>query len=321
MSTTQISTELLKERIARRLSDYRIPPGSGSAGTLSIALARRVSRTFRAHWTGFKITYLKPTILLQARLSDGSFWSEGYISSHQPSWVLAFRKEPHKSRGSGGPRPEDQAAPEQHVETSLAQRRAQIEAGLVPDEELIRMEDYDDPIEAVDAFFNFTVLYMLKARRLEFSALGYEADPSIEWSKLAQVQADLPVEAAIDQGLKKSDIIWITPDTDPNRRPVPCWFVYTKEGRLFVLSGERQQTIPNVESVRDVHVVTRWKGRDVRLAEFDASVRPITASDASEFEEIATLLLNKRQSVRETTDASIERWKRECVILELTPRH
>lgn len=315
---TQVTFDQLKERISKRLSENRVSQGQGELGSVSIALARRATRTFRAHWTGFKIFYPNRTIILHAVLKDGRFWVEGYISPDQPSWILAFRDKPHPTRGSGGPRPDDQTAAPQSVEVNQENRQRWLERGVVTEEELIRMEDFDDPIDAVDGFFNYASLYVLKAVDASWSQLGYLADPSIEWDEQDFSTASLPIDEAIDQGLKKSDIIWLTPDTSPGR-PIPCWFVYTRDNRLFVLSGERQQIIPAAERVREVHVVTRWKGRDARLAEFDASVRPITARDPEEFKEVGELLINKRQSARGESDEILSRWMRECVILELIP--
>src|SRR5438445_4321398 len=109
--------------VARNLADYAVPKGPGELGTLSIALERNITRTFRAHWTGFKLVFPRPTILLSATLKDGTFWSEGYISPGQPpSWVLAFRRDPHKDRGSGGPRPDDKLGLEASIEISHTQR-------------------------------------------------------------------------------------------------------------------------------------------------------------------------------------------------------
>jgi hypothetical protein len=158
----------------------------------------------------------------------------------------------------------------------------------------------------------------LKAIDASWDQIGYSVDPSMGWDRDAQNLASVPIDAAIDEGLKKSDILWLTPNTAPNR-PVPCWFVY-KDGKAYVLSGERQQVIPGAENVRDAHVVTRWKGRDARLVEFDAAVRHISAKSPQEFEQMAELMLNKRQSVTGDHDEYMQRWKRECVILELTPR-
>lgn len=314
----QVSIDELKERVARRLSEYKVIQGEGELGSVTVALARRATRTFRAHWTGFKIFFPNRTLILHALLKDRHFWVEGYISPDQPSWVLAFRDKPHSVRvDSSFPRPDDQVATPQSIEVNQENRRRWLERGIVTEEELIRMEDYDDPIEAVDAFFNYTSLYVLKAVNATWAEMGYIPDPSIGWDEENSVVASLPIDEAIDQGLKKSDIIWLTPDTAPGKS-VPCWFVYTKENRLFVLSGERQQVIPDAERVKTVRVVTRWKGRDARLAEFEASVRPITGRD-EEFKEIGEQLINKRQSARGESEQILARWMRECIILELIP--
>lgn len=319
MAKTLVAIDDIKDRIAERLSDYEIPQGAGSAGTVSIALARRATRTFRAHWTGFKIFYPERVVVLHATLAGGTHWSEGFISPNRPSWVLVFRDEPHPSRGSGGPRPDDQVATPQSIGIAVEQRKKLIEEGLASPEELIRMEDYDDPLEAVDAFFSYTSLYALKAIDKDWSDLGYVADPSIQWDEDLLSTASQPFDEAINESLKKSDILWLTPDTDPTKT-IPCWFLYTRDQELFVLSGEREQIIPDAKEVREAHVITRWKGRDARMSEFDAGVRAITGSDRSEFESIATQMIAKRQSVRGSNEETLSRWLRECVILELKPR-
>jgi hypothetical protein len=150
----------------------------------------------------------------------------------------------------------------------------------------------------------------------DWDQMGYQPDPSMGWEAEDETAASFPVDAAVEEGLKKSDIIWLV--TSTQRPPIPCWFVY-KDGKAFVLSGEPQQVIPGARDLREVHVITRWKGRDARMAEFDASVRVITG-DQPEFEQIASLLMAKRQSMRGTHDEILDRWRRDCVILELTPR-
>lgn len=316
--TLQITIDDLKDQIARNLSESRVPPGKGEVGALTFSLERAVARTFRAHWTGFKLLYQGNTVVLKAAVHDGHYWTEGYISTSQPSWVLAFRDKPPK-REKGAARPDDELAKPREVEIALAQRQQLIRAGIISEEELIRMEDFDSPIEAIDAFFNYTTFYILKTIGATWSHFGYIPDPSIGWERGEHAAASIPIDAALDEGLKKSDIMWITPDTARDRKPVPCWFVY-KDGKAYVLSGERQQIIPGAARMREAKVVTRWKMRDARLTEFSATVRLITAANREEFTDIAQLLLAKRQSVKGTPDENLERWMRECVILELTPR-
>ena len=321
LKTNKVTMQELKAQIANRITDYSIPPGQGGAGTLEISLVNGAARTFRAHWTGFRITYSKPIILLKATLTDGSFWSEGYISPDQPSWVLAFRKEPHKSRGTGAERPDDKFAAQQSIETSKATRTSQMEAGLVADEEIIRYEDFDSPQEAIDEFFNYTAFYCLRSVNVEWPQMGYVVDSSIDWGNMdAESGPEAPPAALVDEALRKSDILWISVDTDPLQKPIPCWFLYTRDKKLFVLSGEPEQRIPYAAQARKAHVVARWRGREAQMVEFDADVRPITAADKQEFEEVGHLLVAKRQSVRAGAADTIASWMRDGVILELTPK-
>lgn len=318
--TKQVDLDEIKDRIAQRLSEHRVTEGSGAKGTLEISLQKGVTRTFRAHWTGYKLFYPGQTLCLQAKLADGSFYSEAYISTEQPSFVLAFRSKPHSVRGTGAERPDDKFASKQAIEIALENRRMQIEAGLVPDEEIIRYEDLDDPVEAVDAFFNYTMFYCFKATDIDWSEMGYKLDPSLGWDTDAAAIASLPIDAAIAEGLKRSDILWVAPDTDPSGRPTPCWFLYTKEQRLFILSGEKEQTLPDAQRIRNLRVFTRWKGRDARMAEFDAAVKVIGPTDP-EYDTVGEQMINKRQSVTGSHDEVLTRWKASgVVILELTPR-
>jgi hypothetical protein len=314
--TTTVTITDIKARIARRLSEYRVSPGPGEIGVLTFSLQRAVTRTFRAHWTGFKLIFQGPTVVMRADVGGGRLWTEGYISTSQPSWVLAFRKEPPKVRGSGGPRPDDKLSSPESIEVAIAHRRRLIESGVIQDEELIRMEDLDDPLEALDSFFNYTEWYVLRSLDADWNQMGYHPDPSIGWGPEDEAEASFPIDAAVEEGLKKSDIIWLV--TSKDRPPIPVWFVY-KDGKAYVLSGEPQQVIPGARDLREVHVITRWKGRDARMAEFGANVRVITADDP-DFGPIAQLLMAKRQSMRGTHEEILDRWRRECVILELTPR-
>ena len=42
------------------------------------------------------------------------------------------------------------------------------------------MEDFDDPLEAVDEFFNYTAWYVLRAVEAEWDQLGYVPEPSAD---------------------------------------------------------------------------------------------------------------------------------------------
>ncbi|HVL50434.1 MAG TPA: hypothetical protein VM754_02885 [Actinomycetota bacterium] len=319
LKTQKVTIQELKAHLANRIADHGIANGVGAAGTLEISLAAGVIRTFRAHWTGFRLTYQRPTIVMKAALKDGSFWSEGYISPDQPSFVIAFRKKPHKSRGTGAERPDDKFAAAQSLETSRSITAERVKAGVIADEETIRYEDFDDPREAIDEFFTYMSFYCLRAVDVEWSQFGYVTDPSLRWEDMAVDRTVSPDLAKIEEGLKRSDIMWVSLDTDPGGRPVPCWFLYTRDKRLFVLSGEPEQRLPFAADAKRAHVVTRWKGRDATMVEFDAKVRPITSVNREEFEQVAQQLVSKRQSVRGSAADTIQGWLRDAVILELIP--
>ncbi|MGQ0679274.1 MAG: hypothetical protein ACT4OM_06445 [Actinomycetota bacterium] len=319
LKTRKVTVQELKQQIANRIADYHVAPGAGPGGTLEISLLDGAARTFRSHWTGFRITYTKPIVQMKATSADGSFWTEGYISPHQPSWVLCFRKTPHAARGTGAERPDDKFAAAQSIETSQGVIKARIAAGEVADEEIIRYEDFDSAEEAVDEFFNYMAFYCLRALNSDWSQLGYVTDRSIDWSDMGPGSAtSAPPIALVDEALKKSDILWLTADTDPSRT-IPCWFVYTRDKRLLVLSGEPEQRIPYAGQVRRAHLTVRWKGRDASAVEFDAKAQAITAADGAAFDEAAQLLVAKRQSVRAGAAETVAQWMRDGVILELTP--
>jgi hypothetical protein len=127
----------------------------------------------------------------------------------------------------------------------------------------------------------------------------------------------LPKE--IEDGFKKSDVIWIGVEHQGKRVTIPAWFAY-KDGKLFVLSqkqpGPEEQTVPGVPGARELIVITRRKLRDTSLDEFHASFRLL---EGAEWEAAAKLLADKRKSRAGTPQESIARWRSTCHIAELTP--
>jgi len=142
---------------------------------------------------------------------------------------------------------------------------------------------------------------------------------------LAAAETNLPKE--IEEGLKKSDIIWIGSDQRPkgvqeweDNRVVPIWFAY-RSGKIYVLSqkqqGPEEQTIHGIETMQQLQVVTRRKGRDTSLDRFHANVRLLETGP--EFDEAAKVLVDRRRSRTGPPAESLSRWKTSCVIAELTP--
>lgn len=122
---------------------------------------------------------------------------------------------------------------------------------------------------------------------------------------------------ASEAALKKGTIVWLTiPQQDGTSVSRPAWFV--QQGpRLFVLTGEDEQDLPNIEHCDVVRMTVRSKEVNAAIGEMDADVRVV--DDAEEFERIAGLGLGKRLNLRDGQDA-LERWRRTATMVELTPR-
>ncbi len=122
-----------------------------------------------------------------------------------------------------------------------------------------------------------------------------------------------------EDGLKKSDVIWIGLDAGGRRRTVPAWFAY-KEGKIYVVSqrepGPEEQTVPGVPDAQELVVITRRKGRDTSLEEFTAAQRKL---EGAEWEEAAKVLVDKRKSRAGAPAESIGRWRGSADIVEITP--
>jgi hypothetical protein len=134
----------------------------------------------------------------------------------------------------------------------------------------------------------------------------------------------LPKE--VEDGLRKSDVIWVGVERNGARRTIPTWFTY-KNGRIFVLSkndpGPDEQTIPGIPGASEVVVVSRRKttnpetrARDTALDEFPAAVRVL---DGPEWEEAAKSLADRRRTRPGPATDAIQRWRGKCSIAELTP--
>jgi hypothetical protein len=163
-----------------------------------------------------------------------------------------------------------------------------------------------------DAFFDETGVYVASFI-LDEEVVG-EIEVPVH---LQQAPTRLPKE--IEDGLKRSDVIWIGTNAGGERRTIPAWFVY-RDGRIYVLSkrepGPEEQTVPGVPGAPEVLVITRRKGRDTALDEFPAAVRLLRGT---EWEEAAKLLADRRRSRVGPPGESIARWRGTCEIAELTP--
>jgi hypothetical protein len=132
-------------------------------------------------------------------------------------------------------------------------------------------------------------------------------------------EAPTKLSKELEDGLKKSDVIWLGEERDGKRRAAPAWFAY-KNGRILVLSqrepGPQEQTVPGLPAAHELVVTTRRKGRDTSLEEFHASVRVL---EGAEWEDAAKTLADRRRSRDGSPEERIGRWRGACDIAELTP--
>jgi hypothetical protein len=163
-----------------------------------------------------------------------------------------------------------------------------------------------------DASFDETGTYVVSF------VIDEEIVGEIEVPVLVQL-ASAKLPKAIEDGLKRSDVIWVGVEANDRRRLVPSWFVY-RNGKIFVLSkrepGPEDQTVPGIPGASELVVVTRRKGRDTAANEFHAASRVL---QGPEWEDAAKLLVDKRKSRAGAPSEWLARWRGSCDIAELTP--
>jgi len=154
----------------------------------------------------------------------------------------------------------------------------------------------------------------------------YVASFILEGEILGEIEFPVYVQAAAqklpketEEGLRKSDVIWVGTRANGHRRMAPVWFAY-KDGKIYVLSNRdpdiQEQTVPGVPDAQELWVVTRRKGRDTSLQEFTAAQRLL---EGPEWESAAKMLVDRRRSRVGPPADSLSRWRGKCDIVELTP--
>jgi hypothetical protein len=143
---------------------------------------------------------------------------------------------------------------------------------------------------------------------------------------LGQTEFQVVLQAApekfpkeVEDGLKKSDIIWAGVEFDGKDVAAPVWFAY-RQGKIYVLSAREpsleEQTVPGLPEAKDMIVITRRKYRDTSLGRFHAATRIL---EGPEWDQAAALLADRRRDRHGPPGDAIKRWRDSCVIAELTP--
>ena len=132
-------------------------------------------------------------------------------------------------------------------------------------------------------------------------------------------EAGSPLPKAVEDGLKRSDVIWVGVEENGKDRTIPAWFVY-RQGKIFLVSrkqpGPDEQIVPGLPDANDLVIVTRRKGRDTSLDRFHAAARVL---EGEEWEKAAALLADRRRDRHGPPGEAIERWRGSAYIAELTP--
>lgn len=286
----QDSLQPIVDEVAAVLARQGVAEGAAGStkATLRIEREPSVKRVIRAYWTGFEVNIPTESIGLHLEVAEPRVhWTEAYLSNEYRNWVLCFHE-----REDG--------------EVQLAYYR-----------------DYATPSEAIRGFVDLSSWYTLTATDLGWSDVAYAVGEGVTFAEHSQTLVTA-TSAAIQESLKKSTIMWLRWNTaskgkDAGEMTMPVWFVYDqKVGSIYVLSGERQQTIPGAAQLRECTVVLRWKGNNSQVAEIPADVRLV--EPGPEWDEIAEKIAEKRLNIPGLPEETAKRWRDECHILSLKLR-
>lgn len=123
---------------------------------------------------------------------------------------------------------------------------------------------------------------------------------------------------AAETALKKGSIMWLTiPQPGGSAVTRPAWYVQQGK-KLFVIKGEGEQQLPNLEECDEVTITVKSKDVKATIAEAPATVEVIP-NDSDQFGKIADLGMGNRLNLPDGENAAT-RWRETCVLVELTPQ-
>ena len=271
-----------KEVVARAVAGRGLEKGSSGGAVLRIEREDSVRRTVQAYWTPFEASVPGPCVSLHLEVAEPTVhWGEAYLTPDHRNWVFFFAERPDG------------------------------------DVQLVHYADFATPDEAVRAFFDKAAWYTLIPTDKSWDDVTYTVADSLDWAEAETAVEAGSVGPGVQESLKKSTIIWLRWDEGGRDVTMPVWFLYdNKTSKIYVISGERQQTIPGAERLREVDVIFRWKGKNARIGDVPARVRVIP--HGPEWDEIAEKVAEKRLNIPGLPEDTARRWRDECVLLELS---
>ena len=271
--------------VARGIGRHGIAPGPAdkATGNLRISVQDGVRRTVQIYWTPFQVNIEGECVALYLEVPKPTMhWTEGYLTpdTQQVNWVLCFYERPDG------------------------------------DIQLAYYREYRSAAAAAKAFFDLSAWYTLTATDKTWADVAYEVAPDVDWKEEHEATAGASTSAAVQESIKKSTIMWLRWRYQGTELTMPVWYLLdNKTGLVYILSGERQQTLPGAAQIREAEVILRQKGKNIQVAEIPASVRVLQPGD--EWNEVAEKIAEKRLNIPGLPEDTARRWRDECVILEL----
>ena len=258
----------------------------GAKAVLRVGTEEHVRRVVQAYWTGFQAEIPGRCIALHLEVADPRVhWGECYLSPDSNSWFFFFGE-----RESDG------------------------------EVQLLYYEQHPDAVAGLRNFFDHASWYVMTATDHSWDDVVFSIADDLQWGEAFAVRETTSVSPAVQESLKKSTIMWLRWRAGADEHTMPVWYHYdAKAGKIYVLSGERQQVLPGAERMRECDVILRWKGKSASVAEIGADVRVMRGTDP-DWTEVADKVAEKRLNIPGTPEDTARRWRDECVILELTLR-
>ncbi|MDP9067791.1 MAG: hypothetical protein M3N53_05530 [Actinomycetota bacterium] len=273
--------------VAREIGRHGLKSGDpeGAPAVLRVTVEEHVRRMIQAYWTPFQAEIPGRSIALHLEIPEPRVhWGECYLSPDYVSWFFFF---------------------------------AERDDGEV---QLNYYEQHKSVRDAVHNFFAHANWYLMTATDQAWDTVVYSIADELKWGEEYEIREATSISPAVQESLKKSTIMWLRWRTPEGEHTMPVWYLYdAKAGKIYVLSGERQQVLPGAERIRECDVILRWKGKSANVAELGADVRVIRGTD-EDWTEIADKVAEKRLNIPGTPEDTARRWRDECVILELTLR-
>lgn len=121
----------------------------------------------------------------------------------------------------------------------------------------------------------------------------------------------------VDAALSKGTIAWLSvPGAKDGGTTKPVWYGY-EGGRVYVLTGEREQRIAGIDKASAVRLQVRSKDKQSLVGDLTCSVRRVDKD--AEWDRLARDVLIGRRLNLTDGEAAIDRWRATCEIYALTP--